>query len=131
VEKLAKFRGQAKFSTYVHRIAINLANLELRKRDASRKRFRSLDEESVADADSPLKDAKPLDRSDDFEQKLLLNSVKRGLSARESALIDCLLYGMTTRETAEQLGISEDAAESLRRRVLKKVKKKLNPYDGK
>jgi RNA polymerase sigma factor (sigma-70 family) len=90
------YRGAAAPLTWVYRIALNAAFSALRKR-ARRPAHTPLDEASQVPAAAP----RPDDRAE-----LLYRAIRR-LGDVERALVACHLDGLSYKETAEVLGISE------------------------
>ena len=50
IERLGEFRGEAEFTTWVHRIALNMSNLELRTRDKSKRRLLEYDDNNFEES---------------------------------------------------------------------------------
>ena len=125
IQRLPEFRQESQFSTWAHRIAINKANLEIRRKVEMRGRFVEY-EECEQDADPAVENA-----ADILDREILLDQIKRELNPVDLALIDYKLDGLSTKAAAERLGLSEDAAESRLRRLMKDLKKTFTRPDGK
>jgi RNA polymerase sigma-70 factor (ECF subfamily) len=125
IQRLPEFRQESLFSTWAHRIAINKANLEIRRKVEMRGRFVKY-EECEQDADLAVENA-----ADILDREILLDQIKRELNPVDSALIDYKLDGLSTKAAAERLGVSEDAAESRLRRLMNDLKKTFTRPDGK
>lgn len=133
IEKLGEFRGvgeggkEAKFTTWVHQIVLNMNNLELRKRSTTREKFVEYDEDNPEVALVATGIPKGVRNVyDDVEERILLDRLRREVSAKEYSLLECMIEGMSTADIAGKLGISEDAAESRGRRLVKKLQEKLS-----
>jgi RNA polymerase sigma-70 factor (ECF subfamily) len=129
---LHEFRGNAKFTSWLTRIAVNRALMCLRKR---RHRDISLDDAAEREGDSLNRDIpewrpNPEQRYSQREAHLSLNeeltTLPHGL---QSALILKHLYGYTTEEIAKRLEISVAAVKSrvLRARRRLRVQLRENP----
>jgi RNA polymerase sigma factor (sigma-70 family) len=130
IERLPKFRQEAKFSTWSHRIMINQCNLYLRRTIPEKDRFYmspGKPEDDIKLADPRAKAA--FDRAEgaiDYER--LVGTLPR----KDYVLLQCRLAGMTVAEAAKKLGDLEDAAESRWRRLKARLKKELRgKSDGK
>ena len=114
-----KFRGDAKFSTWMYRVALNTAITLYRK---SKKRVRTQDYDSVI---FKIK----TDEYDDTQErqlKLMYNAVKQ-LGDIEKALVFLYLEDKNYTEIAETLGITEVNARVKMNRVKNKLRTILNP----
>jgi RNA polymerase sigma-70 factor, ECF subfamily len=132
--KLARFRGDSRFSTWVTRIAINEALMLLRQRRANT----PLSDTSYEDAESPfilnLADAAPTP-----EQTLAANELRAALIQAISDLRKNLrtvvllreFQGLTNEETARRLGLSVAAVKArafrARRWLRWRLQRKLKP----
>lgn len=92
----AGFRGDAKFSTWLYRIALNTAISSFRKKRPTVDLVATLPDHYVQDLN---------EKSD--EQQLLLQAIKT-LNEAEKAIIALYLDEMSYREIAELIGISEN-----------------------
>lgn len=114
--------GQAKFETWLHRVAINACLDRLRK-----KRGVSLDEAEER-----------VDPAPDPEQSLQQNQTARAVDAalqtlperQRAAITLCHYQGLTNIEAASALDVSVDALESLLARGRRALKEKLSHLAG-
>ncbi len=114
-----KFRGDAKFSTWMYRVALNTAITLYRKSK------RSL---STTDIESINFKIKAEEYDDEVEQQLkLMYSAVKQLNDIEKALVFLYLEDKSYKEIAETMGISEVNARVKMNRVKTKLKKILNP----
>ena len=111
--------GQAKFETWLHRVAINLCYDRLRKRPTA-----ALDD--VAD---PVDD-RPNPAASLFQVQLAdaVNTALQKLPDRQrEALVLCHYQGMTNIDAADVMGVSVEAMESLLARGRRTLKTLLKP----
>lgn len=114
-----KFRGEAKFSTWMYRIALNTAITLYRKS----KRQLSPDK-----LDPVLYKVKSVEYDDSEEQQLsLMYDAIKQLNDIEKALVFLYLEDKNYREISETMGISEINARVKMNRIKKKLKNILNP----
>jgi RNA polymerase sigma-70 factor (ECF subfamily) len=114
-----KFRGEAKFSTWMYRVALNTAITLYRKSKRTIK---------TQDFDSVLFKIESSEYDDTEEQQLqLLYKAIHHLSDIEKALVFLYLEDKNYREISETMGISEVNARVKMNRVKNKLKKILNP----
>ncbi|WP_298793596.1 sigma-70 family RNA polymerase sigma factor [uncultured Allomuricauda sp.] len=114
-----KFRGDAKFSTWMYRVALNTAITLYRK---SKKRVQTQDYDSVI---FKIK----TDEYDDTEEKqlkLMYNAIKQ-LGDIDKALVFLYLENKDYSEISETLGITEVNARVKMNRVKNKLRTILNP----
>jgi RNA polymerase sigma factor (sigma-70 family) len=132
IMQLPRFKGEAKFSTWVHRIILNHCYQLIRQRKVAKKRFYV--SEDLED-DINLKDSKAEAAFEGVEKALdsgRLEHLIRALPKKDYVLLHCRLDEMTMAETALKLGDSEDAVESRWRRLKTRLKKKISrEADGK
>ncbi|MCL5247437.1 MULTISPECIES: RNA polymerase sigma factor [Cellulophaga] len=114
-----KFRGDAKFSTWMYRVALNTAITLYRK---SKRRVNTQDYESVI---FKIK-ADEYDETEELQLKLMYKAVKQ-LGDIEKALVFLYLEDKNYTEISETLGISEVNARVKMNRIKKKLKTILNP----
>ena len=106
-EHLADFRGEAKLSTWLSRIAVHSAYARLRRR----RRFVALDPEGVADA-APPDPSDPEREAFGGELRAALESAVAGLAAPyRSVFLLREVEGLSTAETAATLGLTEEAVK--------------------
>lgn len=114
-----KFRGEAKFSTWMYRVALNTAITLYRK---NKKRIDTADYESVI---FKIK-ADEYDQTEELQLKLMYKAVKQ-LGDVDKALVFLYLEDKNYTEIAETLGISEVNARVKMNRIKTKLKTLLNP----
>ncbi|MFD2568003.1 RNA polymerase sigma factor [Pseudotenacibaculum haliotis] len=115
----SKFRGDAKFSTWMYRVALNTAISLYRK---SSRRVKTQD---ISDIAFKI-EAKEYDDTEEVQLKALYGAI-RTLSDIDKALIFLYLEDKPYKEIAETLGISEVNARVKMNRAKDKLKKILNP----
>ncbi|MBG6129127.1 RNA polymerase sigma-70 factor (ECF subfamily) [Aquimarina sp. EL_43] len=114
-----KFRGDAKFSTWMYRVALNTAITLYRRSKRSIK---------TADLDTMNFKIKAEEYDDEVEQQLkLMYAAVKQLNDIEKALVFLYLEDKSYREIADTMGISEVNARVKMNRVKTKLKKILNP----
>ncbi len=114
-----KFRGDAKFSTWMYRVALNTAITLYRKSKRSIK---------TSDIDTISFRIKVDEYDDEIEQQLkLMYAAVKQLNDIEKALVFLYLEDKSYREIADTMGISEVNARVKMNRVKTKLKKILNP----
>lgn len=114
-----KFRGDAKFSTWMYRVALNTAI------SLYRKSTRTLKTQDISDVAFKIKSE---DYDDTEEQQLKsLYSAIRNLNDIDKALIFLYLEDKSFKEIAETLGISSVNARVKMTRAKDKLKNILNP----
>lgn len=114
-----KFRGEAKFSTWMYRVALNTAITLYRK---SKRRIKTQDFDTVI---YKIK----TDEYDDTEEqqlKLIYDAVKQ-LNDIDKALVFLYLEDKNYAEISETLGITEVNARVKMNRIKNKLKTILNP----
>lgn len=114
-----KFRGEAKFSTWMYRVSLNTAITLYRK---SKKNPKTQDFESVQ---FKLK-ASFYDDTVDEQLKIMYKAIK-ALNDIDKALVFLYLEDKNYKEIAETLGISEVNARVKMNRIKKKLKTIINP----
>lgn len=123
---LPKFRGDARFSTWIYRITVNTAST-LRSR-AARKRADRLDDLSC---EPPARGMTPERAGEISEARQRIEQALRILSEGTRAVV--LLkdaYGWTHPEIAAHLGISVTASKVRLHRGRKQLREELWPYAG-
>ena len=114
-----KFRGDAKFSTWMYRVALNTAITLYRK---SKRRVQTQDYDSVI---FKIK-ANEYDDTEEQQLSLMYKAVKQ-LGDIDKALVFLYLEDKDYGEIAETLGISEVNARVKMNRIKKKLRTILNP----
>ncbi|SNR15562.1 RNA polymerase sigma factor [Tenacibaculum jejuense] len=115
----AKFRGDAKFSTWLYRVALNTAISLFRK---SSKKIKTQD---ISDIAFKIK-AVEYDDTQEVQLKSLYVAIQN-LNDIDKALVFLYLEDKSYREISETLGISEVNARVKMNRAKDKLKKILNP----
>ena len=113
-----KFRGEAKFSTWVYRVALNTA-ISLYRKKKKYPKTENLDERVSATPDTEYDDTR------DRQLKELYQAIHK-LNDIEKALVLLYLEDKPYKEIAECLGISEVNARVKMTRTKIKLKKLLN-----
>lgn len=114
-----KFRGDAKFSTWMYRVALNTAITLYRRSKRSIK---------TADLDTMNFRLKAEEYDEEVEQQLkLMYAAVKQLNDIEKALVFLYLEDKSYKEIADTMGISEVNARVKMNRVKTKLQKILNP----
>jgi len=114
-----KFRGEAKFSTWMYRVGLNTAITLYRK---SKRSISTQDFQDVAFKIT----AEPYDDTEEQQLKVLYKAVHQ-LNDIEKALVFLYLEDKDYSEISETLGISEVNARVKMNRIKTKLKTILNP----
>ncbi|WP_339656958.1 sigma-70 family RNA polymerase sigma factor [uncultured Maribacter sp.] len=114
-----KFRGDAKFSTWMYRVALNTAITLYRKH---KRRIDTADYESII---FKVK-ADEYDETEEIQLKLMYKAVKQ-LGDIDKALVFLYLEDKNYTEISETLGITEVNARVKMNRIKTKLKTILNP----
>ena len=114
-----KFRGDAKFSTWMYRVALNTAITLYRKH---KRRIDTADYESII---FKIK-ADEYDETEEVQLKLMYKAVKQ-LGDIDKALVFLYLEDKNYTEISETLGITEVNARVKMNRIKTKLKTILNP----
>ena len=115
----SKFRGDAKFSTWMYRVALNTAI------SLYRKSTRTVKTQDITDYAFKIK-SEDYDDTEELQLKALYNAIRK-LNDIDKALIFLYLEDKPYREISETLGISEVNARVKMNRAKDKLKKVLNP----
>jgi RNA polymerase sigma-70 factor (ECF subfamily) len=122
---LGAFRQEARLSTYLTRIAINLALDKLRQRQRGLARFIGIEQDDFRNLE-PWSDGAEL--LDERERARLVRKAVRGLGpSRRAVVVLRMLQGFSTDETAQALGIPRGTVMSRLSRGLKELKGVLAP----
>ncbi|WP_121665761.1 RNA polymerase sigma factor [Mesonia aquimarina] len=114
-----KFRGEAKFSTWMYRVALNTAITLYRK---SKRRVKTQDFDTV------LFRIKAEEYDDTTEQQLkVMYAALHELNDIDKALVFLYLEDKNYNEISEMLGVSEVNARVKMNRIKKKLRSILNP----
>jgi RNA polymerase sigma-70 factor (ECF subfamily) len=118
---LSGFRGEAKLSTYIQRIAVNLTLNEIKRR----KRFFSMFVHKGGDELSEYEIADP-ENEEKREAKEIVNKAMMSLDPKFRIIVAMrLLQGYSTKETAEILGLPLGTVLSRLSRAQQQLKEKL------
>ena len=122
---LQRFRGDAQFSTWLHRITANCANTLMGRR--VRHRHDELPSDSnIADV-YLLRD--PAHRADVGDLRSQLTEALRALPPKLSAVVVLRdIYDLAHEDIAEELGISVSAAKVRLHRARKRLRERLYPF---
>ncbi|MEQ6122772.1 sigma-70 family RNA polymerase sigma factor [Pseudotenacibaculum sp. MALMAid0570] len=115
----SKFRGDAKFSTWMYRVALNTAI------SLYRKSTRKIKTQDISELAFKIKSSE-YDDTEELQLKALYGAI-RTLNDIDKALIFLYLEDKPYREIAETLGITEVNARVKMNRAKDKLKKILNP----
>ena len=115
----SKFRGEAKFSTWMYRVALNTAI------SLYRKSTRTVKTQDITDYAFKIK-AIDYDETEELQLKALYNAIRK-LNDIDKALIFLYLEDKPYKEISATLGISEVNARVKMNRAKEKLKKVLNP----
>ncbi len=115
----SKFRGDAKFSTWMYRVALNTAI------SLYRKSTRTVRTQDISDIAFKI-ESKEYDDTEELQLKALYVAI-RTLNDIDKALIFLYLEDKPYKEIAETLGISEVNARVKMNRAKDKLRKILNP----
>lgn len=114
-----KFRGDAKFSTWMYRVGLNTAITLYRKKK------RTIDTQQFDNIEFKIK-SEEYDDTEEQQLKLLYSAVHQ-LNDIEKALVFLYLEDKNYREISETMGISEVNARVKMNRVKNKLRTILNP----
>lgn len=115
----SKFRGDAKFSTWMYRVALNTAI------SLYRKSTRTVKTQDITDYAFKIK-SEDYDDTEELQLKALYKAIRK-LNDIDKALIFLYLEDKPYKEISETLGISEVNARVKMNRAKDKLKKVLNP----
>ena len=115
---ISRFKGESKFSTWVHAIAKNKVSEKIRRRTQHRKLFNDYVDISE-ESDEALWQYQP-----DFTIRIAIDELAAGLSATEQLILWGKHDNFTDPEIAKMLGKTSSAVESKWRRLKEKMRKK-------
>ena len=115
-----KFRGDAKFSTWMYRVGINTAISLYRK---SKSRIQSF---SFDDVSYKIPQTETYDDTEDQQLKSIYAALNH-LNDIDKAVIFLYLEDKSYKEISDTIGISEGNARVKMNRIKKKLKTQLNP----
>lgn len=114
-----KFRGEAKFSTWMYRVALNTAI------SLYRKSTRQVKTQDISDIVFKIK-SEEYDNTEELQLKALYKAIQ-SLNDIDKALVFLYLEDKNYKEISKTLGISEVNARVKMNRAKDKLKKILNP----
>lgn len=121
---LSKFRGEAKFSSWIYRIALNICNTKLRSRSRA---TISLDEQREANGFELAADAEDLGSG--IQQAQITKHVRRALQGLPSDMRQVIIMkeyeGLKFSEIAEVLGIPISTVKTRMYTGLSELRKRL------
>ncbi len=121
---LRRFRGDAQFSTWMYRITANCAATHLSKR--AKHRHDLIDEDTVV-VDGRV-EADPERVADLASLRARISLAVEDLPTKLRAVVVLRdVYGLSTREVAEQLGLTEAAVKVRLHRARKRLRSELFP----
>jgi len=130
----ARFRGDSKVSTWMHRIAFNTALMSDRKVRVRGRHLTSLTREADAASARPALPAPPPDPEAlvaKQRQRERLRDAVEALSKPYRSVVESCIYAERSPEaTAEQLGLSVAAVRSRLRRARKQLRIAVRPEDN-
>ena len=129
---LSRFKGESKFSTWVHAIGRNKVKELLRNRGRWRKVFAQSGvvehrQEEQGDGPDPFD---PAARVPDFDTSIFLDELCKGLSEDEELLLRCKYENMSSNEIAAILETTTETVDSRWARLKPTLKEKVRPHDG-
>jgi RNA polymerase sigma-70 factor, ECF subfamily len=121
---LHRFRGEARFTTWLYRITANCASTQLAKR--SRARHEELDD------DSPVVDTRPehdpeLRAAADFDRNRVARALQDLPPRLRAVIVLRDIYDLPHESIAAELGITEAAAKVRLHRARRKLRERLFP----
>jgi RNA polymerase sigma-70 factor (ECF subfamily) len=102
-ERLASYRGESSFATWLRRVAVNVVLAERRSTSRRTRRVVTIDDETLAKA--------PLDRADDVEIDLD-RAIARLPEGARTVFVLHAIEGYQHNEIAELLGIAEGTSRA-------------------
>ena len=124
---LRRFRGDARFSTWMYRITANCASTAMSKR--ARHRHDQLDDEAVVADERPEVDPEAMADAELLRDRV--NSALEELPERLRAVVVLRdVYDLPHQAIADELGISEAAAKVRLHRARRRLRQRLFPMQG-
>lgn len=125
IRALPTFRGDARFSTWLHRIAVNAALQALRNVESRKKR-----EAPTADGAAPDHIAAPSPTGDVFLQRRLAQALDQLPDGMRRVLILHDVEGYTHEEIGDALGVTAGTSKSQLSKARAKMRELLAGVDG-
>ena len=122
VRKIGSFRGESRFSTWLHRLTVNLVLMHMRR--PVRREQTTADYDNVQPMVPRLKDRAPVQIVDRISLQLAVGQLPRGCRA---VFVLFAIAGYKHDEIAKMLGCSEGTSKSQLHRARAKLKQILRP----
>lgn len=121
--QLDNFRGESKFSTWVHSIAENKANEYLRTKIREKERGEHIavhhEDEDNDQPQKPIPSEQPKQ-----ERQVIIQDIFEDLEEQDQALLRYKQAGLKSKEIAEATGMSVEAVDSRMARLKPKLRRK-------
>ena len=122
VRKIGSFRGESRFSTWLHRLTVNLVLMHIRR--PMRREQTTSDYDNVQPMVPRMKDRAPVQVLDRITLQLAVSQLPRGCRA---VFVLFAVAGYKHDEIAKMLGCSEGTSKSQLHRARAKLKRILQP----
>jgi len=122
VRKIGSYRGESRFSTWLHRLTVNLVLMHMRR--PMRREQTTADYDNVTPMVPRLKDRVPVQIIDRIALQLAVAQLPRGC---RSVFVLFAIAGYKHDEIAKLLGCSEGTSKSQLHRARAKLKRILRP----
>jgi len=122
VRKIGSFRGESRFSTWLHRLTVNLVLMHMRR--PMRREQTTSDYDNVQPMVPRMKDRAPVQVLDRITLQLAVSQLPRGCRA---VFVLFAVAGYKHDEIAKMLGCSEGTSKSQLHRARVKLKRILQP----
>jgi RNA polymerase sigma-70 factor, ECF subfamily len=122
VRKIGSYRGESRFSTWLHRLTVNLVLMHMRR--PLRREQPALDPENVHSITPRLRERMPIQITDRIALQLAVSQLPRGC---RSVFVLFAIAGYKHDEIAKLLGCSEGTSKSQLHRARTKLKRLLRP----
>ncbi len=122
VRKIGSYRGESRFSTWLHRLTVNLVLMHMRR--PLRREQSTLDSDNVQSILPRLKERVPVQITDRIALQLAVSQLPRGCRA---VFVLFAIAGYKHDEIAKLLGCSEGTSKSQLHRARAKLKQILRP----
>ncbi|GJM09955.1 MAG: hypothetical protein DHS20C11_22310 [Lysobacteraceae bacterium] len=130
LNSLHKFRGDAKFSSWLHRIVVNTCRDRQRKRRWTWLPFGEATESHLRDQDVAMATPpSPISHTREHGLKQALHQAMQSLTQRERQVFTLRQFQqLSVRETATVLGVAEGSVKALLHRALHKLRADLGGF---
>ena len=122
VRKIGSYRGESRFSTWLHRLTVNLVLMHMRR--PLRREQATLDADNVQTIMPRLKERVPVQIIDRIALQLAVSQLPKGCRA---VFVLFAIAGYKHEEIANLLGCSEGTSKSQLHRARTKLKRILRP----